>query len=209
MALGFLSDFGGAEGLGGIAELIKTLSSGRTAKDAYERTVNQGPTQAERESIALYKALLDPDNSLVRRNADQETRTGVEGLLKTLRAAQVMDQRAQSRGRGATFSDPERRDEFIDYAISRGIGGIQSSAMDTARGNIANQAAGLRGFIPVQQQRQQDILKAQNNYGQYQNTEMSEGVDRLMNILRPPQGISMLRQTPYTDRQWNTFLGGN
>jgi len=188
MALGFLADKSqGMDYLGLGSELIKFLGSRNIAKDAYKRTINQGPTQAEAESMALYQALLDPDNSLVKRNAAMETQTGVEGLLKTLRAAQMMDQRAGLRGKGATFADPERRDEFIDYAISRGMGGIQQNAMETARGNIANQAAGLKGFIPVQQTRQQDILSAKNNYSQYRNEQFGTGIDELMKILKSRQ----------------------
>jgi len=194
MALSFLSNagnfLGAGGGMDGIAALIKSISSGNTAKSAYDRTVNQGPTQAEKDSYAIYQALQDPNNSLVRSNADMEARTGIEGLLKTLRAAQTMDQRAQSRGRGATFSDPERRDEFIDYAVSRGIGGIQQNAMNTAKTNLSNTAAGIKGFIPVQQQRQQDVLSAQNNYGQYRNEQMGTGIDQLMSILRPKETIN-------------------
>jgi len=194
MALSFLSGagdyFGGGGGMTGIAELIKSISAGKTAKDALNRTVNQGPTQAEKESYAIYQALQDPNNSLVKQNADMEARTGIEGLLRTLRAAQTMDQRAQSRGRGATFSDPERRDEFIDYAVSRGIGGIQQNAMNTARTNLSNTAAGLKGFIPIQDQRLQAGLTAQNNYGQYQNDRVGTGIDQLMSILRPKETIN-------------------
>lgn len=187
MALSFLSTGGDVDYLGGIGELLKFFGSRNVAKDAYKRTISQGPTQAEEQSMGLYQALLDPENSLVKRNAAMETRTGVEGLLKTLRAAQMMDQRSGLRGKGATFADPERRDEFIDYAISRGMGGIQQNAMETARTNIGNQAAGLRGFIPVQQQRQQDILKAKNNYGQYRNEQLGTGIDELMKILKSRQ----------------------
>lgn len=212
MALGFLASAGeyanAGGGLEGIAALIKSLSANKQAKSAYQRTINQGMTPAEAESMAILKALQDPNNSLVRSNADAESRLGVEGLLKTLRAAQIMDQRAQGRGRGATFSDPERRDEFIDYAISRGIGGIQQNAMETARNNLAAQATGLRGFIPVQQQRQQDILAAKNNYGQFQNTNMGTGIDQLMSILKP-RGQQYGRSTGFNDQQWKQFLARN
>lgn len=215
MALGFLTGewdtLGGAGsyanaggGLSGIAELIKSLSASKTAKSAYNDVVNQGPTDAERQSMALYQALLDPNNSLVKSNADAETKTGVEGLMKTLRAAQLLDQRGQARGRGATFSDPERRDEFGDYILSRGIGGIQSRALDTARNNISNQAAGLKGFIPVQQQRQQDILTEKRNYGDFQNKQLGTGIDQLMNILRPKEKINW-NSYPKETINWNTY----
>lgn len=212
MALEFLSNFanaGGGDLLSGIAGLFGNIQANKSAKANLARVMNQQPTAAETRSNSLIEALLQPNNSLVNSLADEGTRTGIEGLLKTLHSAQMMDQRAGLRGRRPTFSDPERRDEFIDYAISRGAGGIRQNALDTARQNIASQAAGLKGFIPMQQSRMDARLNAQNQYDQFRNKGTSEGIQQLLGMLKGFGGGSYNGSAPMTDTQWNSFLQRN
>lgn len=145
MALSWLGDIGnyssGAQSggaLGGILELLKGRSANKYAKRNVDLVANRQPSQSETRSNALFEALLQPNNSLVRSQQEEGTRLGIEGLLTQIRQMQNADRRSVARGRrGGTFSDPERRDEFLDYSISRGLPYIQKQALENARNNLS------------------------------------------------------------------------
>jgi hypothetical protein len=187
MALSFLQDMGtfasGAQGgdlISGIVGLLKGRSADKYAKQSRDLLVNRQPSQAETRANSLYEALLQPNNSLVRSQQEEGTRLGIEGLLTQIREMQNADRRSVARGRrGGTFSDPERRDEFLDYSISRGLPYIQQQALENARTNIGNQANSIKGFIPTQDARISGGIDARLKYNDYANKQTGKNYDAL------------------------------
>jgi len=192
MALSFLGDFGNFAGgaqsggaLGGILELLKGRTAYKYAKQSRDLLVNRQPSQAEIRANSLYEALLQPNNSLVRSQQEEGTRLGIEGLLTQIREMQNADRRAVARGRrGGTFSDPERRDEFLDYSISRGMPYIQQQALETARTNIGNQARNIQGLMPAQNTRISGGIDARLKYNDYRNKQTGKTYDNVAGGIR-------------------------
>ena len=164
--------------------IISSLFANNNAKKGRDLVVNMGPTQAESRANALFEALLQPNNSLVRQQQDEGARLGIEGLLTQIRAMTNADRRRTARGGRGSLVDPERRDEFLDYSLSRGLPYIQQQALNDARTNIGNQAAGIKGFIPYQTDRQNAAKNAELNYLQYKNTSLDKGVGMLVDLLK-------------------------
>lgn len=166
MALGFLSDLGGAVGsLAPVAKsfggLLDAIRGGSAQSSLYKQAGKMSP--AESQAFSLYGALSQPDNTLVKSLTENEMRANTEALLSQLRAMQLTDRRGMLRGRRSTFFNPERADETVDYLVSRGAPALRQQSEQTARTNIMNQANGLRGIAPIQQARQNTQLEMGRN----------------------------------------------
>lgn len=187
MTLSWLGDIGnyssGAQSggaLGGIIGLLKGRSADKLARQSSNLVINRQPSQAESRANALFEALLQPNNSLVRQQQEEGTRLGIEGLLTQIRQMQNADRRSVARGRrGGTFSDPERRDEFLDYSLSRGLPYIQQQSLESARTNIGNQARNIQGFMQAQDQRMNSSINEQVNRNDYLRKGNDSGFDAL------------------------------
>jgi len=153
VALDFLSSVGG---------LLDAFGVGKP-KQKY------GPTPSEAQANSLFQALLDPNNSLVKQNTDINLQKGMQDFLMQLKQMQMLDARRGVRGNRATFFQPERADEVINYLTTRGMPAIAENARNTAKTDIRNTAASLQGFAPMEQARS-DAMYANKNrdYSQFQ-----------------------------------------
>lgn len=150
MALDFLNDISSA--IGPIGQILSAIRGGG------DRNSVDGPlppSEAERYSTSLLKALADPNNSLVKQMTEEERRGGMAALERSIQAKVLADRREQSMGRSPVFFDPERADENINYQLTRGAGGVEDQARTNAMNRILA-AAGVGNFA-----RNQDT-KAQN-----------------------------------------------
>lgn len=170
MALSFLSQLGGiAQQAGGIYDILR---AGKTNKKIMSRLGQITPE--EQQAQALYGALMQPNNSLVKSLTDTEMQANTEAMLSQLRAMQLSDRRGLARGRRQTFFDPERADETIDFLVSRGMPAMRQQAEQTARSNIQNAASGYANLANFGRKR----LDNQNRFylGQQAQNEMSGGL---------------------------------
>lgn len=177
----------------GVGSLVDAIGGGNNK--SYNRAVAQSmqPTQAEARANSLIEALLQPDNTLVKQNTNENMRAGMEALLSQLRTMQTMDSRRMARGQRGTFFDPSRRDEAIDSMLSRGAPFIQENARQSARKDILNSANAIKGFIPQQQQRQKNMLidaeREQLSGGRFgQAQQVLGGVENLLKQLSALKG---------------------
>lgn len=155
-----------ASGLGGIGSLLDAFGVGRP-KQKY------GPTPSEARANALFQALLDPNNSLVRQNADINMQKGMQDMLMQLRLMQMQGQRQQARGVRNTFFDPERQDEAFNFLLTRGQPAISAYAREKAIGDIRSTAQSLKGFGGAERARR-DAMYA-NRDRDYSNFKLKGG----------------------------------
>lgn len=143
-----------AQGIGGIIDMFNNKDS---FNDIYRQAGEISPE--ERLAQSYYMALGQPGNSLVKSLTDEQMRRNTEALLMQIRNMQNMDRRLISRGQRSTFFDPERRDETLNYLITRGAPALRAQAEDTARGNLETSARGLGGFASAGQNRLNNQLQ--------------------------------------------------
>ncbi len=184
MALDFLSNMGGAsDALSGIGGILNALGIGKPK-------LNYGPTPSESQANSLFQALLDPNNSLVKQNSDVNMQKGMQDFLMQLKQMQMLDARRNARGNRATFFQPERADEVVNYLTTRGMPAIADQARTTAKNDIYNTATALKGFAPMEQARitaqntnkmtDASNFQAQGGYGQF-----GGGLQQLLKMFTP------------------------
>ncbi len=181
MALGFLDQ------VSPWVNLISQLQGVKGANKAI--TQNNVPTQAETDSNALYKALLDPNSPLMAHLTEQAKSDNLSGFQSQINEMQLADRRAQSMGRSPTFFNPERADEAVSYLTTRGIPQMNAMAGQTAQNRIVQAAGGIAGFAPAQRARQ----TVQMQQGVSNATSNSMIPDQIMKLL---QGIGGGQQLP-------------
>jgi hypothetical protein len=144
-------------------------------------------TPAENTSMALYKALLDPNSKIMANMTGQLRQQNLGDFQTQLQEMQLADRRAAANGHAATFFQPERADETVNYLTSRGLPQLNNLATQQAIQRIASAASGINGFAPAQTARQQVAGNNMiNNYslpeqimkmfsqGGFQNTPMQQ-----------------------------------
>lgn len=138
---------------------------------------NYGATPSEARANALFQALLDPNNSLVKQNTDINMQRGMQDLLMQLRLMQIQGTRQQARGVRNTFFDPERADDVVNYLLTRGQPAISEAARNKATGDIRSTAESLLKFQPYEQER---INARDENRGKdYQQFQLGGGYEKL------------------------------
>lgn len=172
MALGFL------DSVSPLVKLISQLQGQRGANKAI--TQANVPTQAETDSNALYRALLDPNSPLMAHLTEQAKTDNLSGFQSQINEMQLADRRSASMGRAPTFFNPERADEAVSYLTSRGIPQMNALAGQQAQNRIVQAAGGISGFAPAQQGRQ----KIQMQQGVSNATSNSMIPDQIMKILQ-------------------------
>ena len=118
------------------------------------------PTASEKRSNALYEALLDPNSGLLNSLTQEERFSARESFLSQLRDMQLADRRSQSVGRAPTFFQPERADEAVNFLTSRGLPMLNAIAAQRAQERISGSAAGIRGLMPEQVERNMTAMGA-------------------------------------------------
>lgn len=137
-----------AKGIGGIIDMFNKKDP---YKDIYKQAGEISPE--ERLAQSYFMALADPNNSLVKSLTEEQMRKNTEALLMQLRNMQNMDRRLMARGQRGTYFDPERRDETLNYLLTRGAPALRAQAEETARNNLNSSAKGLAGFADSGQDR--------------------------------------------------------
>lgn len=163
--------FGDAGG-GGMDGMISAMSGIGGLLDAFglgRPKANYGPTPSEAQANSLFQALLDPNNSLVKQNADINMQKGMQDLLKQLQIMQMRGARAQARGMNNPFFNPERMDENFDFMVTRGQPAIAEQAREKATGDIRSTAESLLKFQPFEQDRSNAMYANKDrDYAQFQ-----------------------------------------
>lgn len=189
MALGFLSDIGNfAQGAQPIVSSIGGLLNAIRGNKGIDQIVDQSqqPTDAESWYSSLMDDLLNPNSQHVNDLAQSDYKANTEAFLTQLKEMGLQSQRMAARGQRPTMFNPERRDETLDYLVSRGLPQMQQAARDNARKTISDAASGIKGMIPVQYLRQQGATKAmQTQEASRQIAPMS----RTMDVLGGIQGL--------------------
>lgn len=170
MALDFL---GGSSGLGGITSFASGIGSLMNAFGVGKPKINYGPTPSEAQANSLFQALLDPNNSFVKQNADINMQKGMQDLLMQLKQMQMLGARGQARGIKNVFFSPERADETVNYLLTRGQPAIAENAKNKATADISNTAKNLMGFVDGE--RAQITARQKNAGTDYQNFQMQGG----------------------------------
>jgi hypothetical protein len=192
MALDFLSSMGGASGIAGgisgIGSLLNALGVGKPK-------LNYGPTPSEAQANSLFQALLDPNNSLVKQNADINMQKGMQDMLMQLKKMQMLGARGQARGLNNPFFSPERADETVNYLLTRGQTAIADNARTQARSDIYNTANALKGFAPMEQaritaQNTNKMTDAANFQTKGGYAQLGGGLQQLLQMLSPSQATS-------------------
>jgi hypothetical protein len=147
VALDFIGGLsGGASALSGIGGLLNAFGLGKP-KQKY------GPTPSEAQANSLFQALLDPNNSLVKQNADINMQRGMQDMLRQLQIMSMKGARDQARGVRNPFFNPERMDENFDYMLTRSQPAIAENARKIARNDIYQIADSLKGFAELERDR--------------------------------------------------------
>lgn len=169
------------EFLNQVTPLVSLIANMRGQKQA-SQAITRGnvPTEAETQQNALYQALLDPNSPLLRRLAEQDRATNLEGLQSGIRERQLADRREVSMGRAPTFFNPERADEAVSFLTSRGLPQMNALAQEQAQNRIIRAATGYSSMQPAQQGRL--------------NTAMQQGVSNASYGSQiPPQILEILK----------------
>lgn len=159
MALDFLSGIG--NGLSSIASIATPIMNILGAIKGPQKVQQLPIPEGERFAASLYKAIADPNNSLVRSMTDSNIHTGMNALGMQLMEQQLADRREASMGRNPTFFDPERADQTIAYLTSRGAPAIAENAHVDAINQLLHAASGAGGFAGAQTGRYQNYMAAQ------------------------------------------------
>lgn len=203
MALGFLGDFnpsasGGMnsitpflQGISSIVDMFRPSASDKAYKQALA---------LQQEPAALYRAIMDPDNPMLKRMTTDNTQAGINALLMQLKQQQMMDVRRGGRGLRGTFYNPERADETINYLLTRGAPAIQENARLEAKNTMLGSAQGLNQVNPMTGSMITARGAVQDASGGLSNKlgQLSKGIQQLTNIFNPQQdGIQNTPQLPW------------
>ena len=122
-------------------------------------------TPSENASMAIYKAMLDPNSAMMKNMTGQSREQGIRDFQQQITEMQLADRRSASMGRANTFFSPERADQTVSYLTSRGLPQINQMAQQQALQRMAGAASGMQGFAPAQKDRMQvDANNMANNY---------------------------------------------
>lgn len=138
--------------MGGSGNAITQLLSLFGANNAVSKYNTATP--AENASMALYKAMLDPNSKMMTNLTGQMRQQNLGDFQSQLREMQLADRRATANGRAPTFFSPDRADEAINFLTSRGLPQINNLSTQQALQRIAGAASGMSGFAPAQAARQ-------------------------------------------------------
>jgi hypothetical protein len=116
--------------------------------------------QAETYVTGLLQQLADPNSRLLADLQAKEFGNLYDSFGGDIKRMQMADRRSQALGRDPTFFAPERRDEQVNYLMSRGAPQLQQQARQNALENILS-ATGVKGFAGAQAGRALEYQKRQ------------------------------------------------
>lgn len=200
MALDFLTQLGNYAGP--ISNIINAI---RGPQKVQQLPVPPGEAYA----TSLYKALAEPNNSLVASMTAANQQQGMNDLQQQLTEQQLADRREVSMGRAPTYFDPERADQTVSYLTSRGAPGIAANARTQAINQIQAAAQGAGGFAGAQGQRTSNYMAAQgaSKEAQLQNPSLTpfgrintgtQGLEQILQMFAKQQGMENTGQV-----KWN------
>ena len=137
-----LMSFGKSDTGGQALKLASNLLGARGARKAVKQY--NVPSAAEQQSAALYAALADPNHPLMQQFTQQAHDANMSNFLASLRGMQNADRRQGALGRASTFfGDPERRDEAMNFMMSRGMPALDAASRQEAISRITQAAQGI------------------------------------------------------------------
>lgn len=192
MALSFLGDLAGglSSATGDIAPFAQGISSimelfGSSASDkAYKKAM-----ALQQEPAALYRAITDPNNPMLKRLTTDNTQAGMHALLMQLKQSQMMDSKRTGRNLRGTFFSPERTDETINYLLSRGAPAIEENARTGAINQMLASAGGLSRVNSMTSSAMMTQAAGKDAAGGMAGKigELSKGIQGLIGTIQQPQ----------------------
>jgi len=192
MALSFLSNVLGTAGqfAGPISSILSTITGAKNNKkydkqqeQIFQELMNRGPSAEEQYAQSIYKALADPNNSLVKQTQDAEYQDLMNAINQGIQGKVLSDRREAAMGRRPTYFDPERADESISYQLSRGAPAALLQAKQNARTNLTSAATGVGGYSEAADKRTTGRLGARQDYLDYQR-ERPSGVSQFGDLFK-------------------------
>lgn len=207
MALNFLTNALGAVGSGlnsvnqyagplqSILGAIQGTKNNKNQREYEKRildmAINRPPTEAEKYSISMQKAVADPNNSLVKQLQGEEYQMLMNAINQGVQSKVLSDRREAALGRRPTFFDPERADENISYQLSRGAPAALLQSRNNAMDRILQAARGVGGFSREQSGRYQSALNAMGtDYARRYGEGSQPQTNTMQKILQTIQNLS-------------------
>lgn len=225
MALSFLGNIGKA--IGGFTQaaspVFDIVGAIRGYKDQrgfdkqqnqlFQEMINRGASPEEQYAQSLYKALAQPDNSLVNQLQGEEYQLLMNAINEGIQQKVLSDRREAAMGRRPTYFDPERADENISYQLTRGAPAALLQARQNAQNRITEAASGVGGYSAASDKRKLSSLGARQDYLDLQRQGGSnkfKGIENLLGAIGTGlQKIPQVRTPGYNPNAYGPYLPPN
>lgn len=190
---------GGMSDIGGLIKVVSELKGAKKASQVSQQT--NIPTEAETQSNALMKELLNPNSPLLRQLTQASKQRSMADLQSQIRSMQMADRRNAAMGRPAVFFSPERADEAVSFLTSRSQNQMSAMAEQEAMNKILAAAQGMGQYAGPQAKR----LEAERNRAIDLEAHRSRLPGRIFEGLQGLGGLFQQPSKPSTDSNilWN------